>query len=112
MLQVLLKPAQDMLQAFFAQFGMTTARKAMALALETHEKHLASHVLQGGKKLLSLLDVTAQILFAVNDQERRMHVLDVSQGRHAPVEFGIFPGSGLHIIVGEVPAHIAAPKER
>ncbi len=67
LLQVLLEPSQDMLQALNAQPGMTAARESMALPLEAHEKYFASQVFQSREKLLGLLDIAAQVLLAVQN---------------------------------------------
>src|SRR5579863_7567584 len=40
-----------------------------------------------------------------------MNVLDVGDGRHAPVPFGFFVGRAFQVIGGELPADVAAAKE-
>src|SRR6266852_868091 len=84
----------------------------MALAFEADEEYLASQVFQGGKKLLVLLYVATQVVCAVDDQQGGVYLLDIGYGGHAHVAFGIIPGRYLHVVVGEVPADVAAAEER
>ena len=44
----------------------------MALALEAHKQHFAAQVFERGKKLFGLLDAATQIIFTVNNQQRRV----------------------------------------
>lgn len=50
-LQMLLEPRSKMPQPLQAQFGMTAARESVALPLEAHEQHLATHIFQSGEEL-------------------------------------------------------------
>ena len=68
---MIFKPADTMVQALQAKFGVSTTREAMALTLKAHETHLATQIFERGKELLRLLNATAQILLAVDDQQRR-----------------------------------------
>src|SRR6266581_8034268 len=90
--------------------GMTTAREAMTLALETNKLDLAPHPLESGKELLSLLNATTQILFAMENEQGGVHVLDVLQGRHVHIAVKMLPGSGVKIILCEIPANITGTK--
>src|SRR5258706_12917972 len=100
-----------MSQTLQAQFGMTTAGESMALPLEAHEQHFASHVFEGGKHLLPLLDIAAQITFAVNDEQWSVNVFYIGDRRHATVAFGIIPGRNLHVIDCKFAADIAAAEK-
>ncbi len=51
----------------------------MALSLEAHELHFTPHPLECSKELLRLLYAAAQILLAMNNQERRGYIFDVRQ---------------------------------
>src|SRR2546421_4449345 len=108
---MLLKPTAYMSQALKARMGMPAARKPVTLALEAHEEDFAAHVFQGGEQLLRLFDVTAQVAFTVDDQQRGGNVLHIGYGRHALVTRGVFVGRTLQVIDGEFPADVAAAKE-
>ena len=84
----------------------------MALTLKAYKQRLAPQVFQGREELLCLLDVTAQILLAVKDQERRVYVLHVRNRRHAHVAVEIIPGSGIQFVVGKSPAEVAGAEVR
>src|SRR5260370_38099036 len=101
-----------MSKAFKAQLWVTIAREPVALAFEADEQYLASQVFQGSKQLLRLFYAAAQVAFAVNDQQRGVYVLDVGYGGQAHVAFRVIPGRRFHAIVGEIPAEVAAAKER
>ncbi len=83
----------------------------MTLALEAHEEYFVAQVFEGGEELLGLLDVAAQIAFAVDDEQGRMNVPHVGDGRHVPVQFGFFAGRAFQVIDGELPADVAAAEE-
>src|SRR5579859_4001781 len=105
--QILREPTLHMSQALQAGFGMPTAGETMALTLEAHKLDLPPHPLERTKELLSLLNVTAQILLAMNDKQRRMHILHIFDRRHMHILIQVLPGRRLQIIFGQIPANIA-----
>src|SRR5450759_5364107 len=110
-LQMFCKPAFDVSQSLQAQLWMSTARQSMALTLEANKEYFAPQVFQGSEKFFRLFNATAQILFAMDDQQRGVHLLYIGDWRHAHVQFRVIPGGRLHVIVGEFPADVAAAKE-
>src|SRR5690348_13048521 len=92
LLQVLAEPIKYVSQTLNAQFGMASARKTMALTFETYKKHLTPEIFERSKELFGLLNITAQILLAVNNKQRSMDILYVCDGRHAHITIQIFPG--------------------
>jgi len=110
-LQVLLEPLSNMPQAFQARMRVAAARQAVALALEAHEEYFATHVFEGGEELFGLLDIAARVAFAVDDEQGRMNVSHVGDGRHVAVPFGFFVGRAFQVIDGEFPADVAAAEE-
>src|SRR5215472_14602993 len=110
--QVFLEPTQYQPQTLQAELGMTASREAVALTFKAHELYFASEVLQSGEELLSLLDIAAQVLFAVEYQQRRMDVLYIGNRREAHVGFKVVPGRCLQFVIGEDPAKVAAAEVR
>lgn len=86
---------------------MAATREAVALALEAHKLYLAAQPFQGGEELLGLLDIAAQVLLAVQDQQRRVDVLYVRNGRELHVTLQVVPRRRLKLVVGEDPAEVA-----
>src|SRR5438876_4689510 len=91
---------------------MTATREAMTLAFKAHEQDFTTQVLQGCKELLCLLDVAPQILFTMQYQQGCVHLLHVSDRRHAPVTFYIVPRRRIQLIVGKDPANVARAEVR
>src|SRR5947209_13325799 len=91
---------------------MTTTREPVTLAFKAYEQDFTTQILQSCKELLSLFDVTAQILFAMQYQQWGVHLLHISDRRHAPVTFYIVPGRRIHLIVGKDPANVARAEVR
>lgn len=56
----------------------------MVFAFKDQELNLATEPAQDGKKLLGLFERAAVILVAVQDQQRCMDMLGISNGRLAP----------------------------
>src|SRR5262245_9389441 len=83
----------------------------MRLPLETYKLRLAPQILQRGEELLPLTDRAAQVLVAVQDQERRVDVLDVGQRREVARAFGVAPGNDADLVL-KPPADVARPEER
>src|SRR5258708_34988790 len=110
---MLLKPCFYMPQALQARFGVPVAREAVMLAFEAHEQHLTIQVFQGGKKLLRLLYVAAQVAFAVNDQQRGVYVLYIGDRRHAHIAFGSSQGGvSMSSTVKSQPMSLLPKKEK
>src|SRR5215471_12981864 len=106
LLQVLAEPIKYVSQTLNAQFGMASARKTMALTFETYKKHLTPEIFERSKKLLGLLNITAQILLAMNNKQRSMNILYVCDGRHAHITIQVIPGCGFKLIIREGPTQV------
>src|SRR5205823_13251017 len=100
-----------MAQTLQAQPGMTTTREAVVLTFTANKQHLAPHILQRGKEFLRLLYTTAQVVLAVHDQQRRMHLLHIANRQHAQVKLRIIPGGRFYVIIGKIPTDVAHAKE-
>src|SRR6266487_2662976 len=86
---------------------MTSTRETMALTLEAHKQDLAPHIFERGKKLLSLLNIAAQVLFAMYNEQRRVDICYVVERRHVHVLFEVLPRCGIQVVVSKIPADIA-----
>jgi len=85
---------------------MAATREAVALALEAHKLHLAAQPFQSGEELLGLLDIAPKVLLAVQDQQRRVDVLYVCNGRELHVTLQAVPRRRLQFVVSEDPAEV------
>src|SRR5262245_61248577 len=79
------EPVENVAEALHAMARLAAPRQLVVLAGKAHEPHLTPHLLQGRKELLRLFNRAAQVLFAVQEQQRRTDVLHVGNGRVAPV---------------------------
>src|SRR5262245_49719916 len=79
----------------------------MVLTREADKPHLPPHLLQRHKELLCLLDGTAQVLLAVQDQQRGADIAYISHRRIAPVQLGVLPWS--HPQIGVARPDVAGP---
>src|SRR5579863_314431 len=91
---------------------MATTGEAVALAFETHEEDFAAQVFEGGEKLFRLLDVAAQILLAVDDEQGRLDIFDVLEGRVLHITIKAIPRCRLKFIIGKSPAEVATAEVR
>src|SRR6266516_219755 len=101
-----------MSQPLEAQLWMAAARKSMALTFKAHKQHLASQVFEGRKELFCLFDITTQILLAMNNQQRRVDVLNVGDRRQTHVTIKAFPGRCIQFVVSKYPTKIARAEVR
>ncbi len=79
----------------------------MALTLETHKAYFATQVLEGGEELLRLLDIAAQILLAVNNEQGSLDIFHVLDRRLLHITVKIVPRGRLKLIIGKSPAEVA-----
>src|SRR5205807_1501955 len=61
-------------------------------------------------ELLCLLDITAQILLTMNNQEWRVHILHIANWRMLHISLKVLPWRRLHFVIGKDPTHVAGTK--
>ena len=68
----------------------------MAFSGEAHQLHVPFKQPQGHEELVCLFDGTPEVLFRVDDQQRRSDVADIADWRHACVQLGVVEMTGTH----------------
>src|SRR5207302_7446074 len=84
--QIAPEPFEDRLEAQHAVERGPRARELMALRGEAEHLDLLAEKAQRGEQMLALLDAAAQVLFGVQHEHRRLHLVHVRRGR--AVEIG------------------------
>ena len=83
----------------------------MILIWEAHEEDLLALPFQGGKELFGLLDGTAQIVFSVQDEQRRGDVRRIGEWRVLSVPLHIVPWQRAALGLKEGDPDVAGAEE-
>ena len=82
----------------------------MVLALHLYQRHLAAQQLQGCEHLQTLDDGHVRVGIAVQQQQRRVNLVGIEQGRSVDVELAVAPGIAVghgHLAVVVAPVALA-----
>src|SRR5206468_3781163 len=88
---VRLEPVKDALVQVNAMLGWSGDQEEVALPWITHQLNLATGALERREHLLGLSYRTALILFAVNDERRRLRAVRECRRRHLREHVRLFP---------------------
>src|SRR5262249_1640185 len=106
-----LKPVDDLAKADHPRARMPSTREFMGLPFKAYELGLTPQVFQRREELFSLRDWTAQVLVTMQDQERRVDVLDVGDGRKVTPALGVAPGQVAKLLL-QGPSVVTRAEER
>src|SRR3990172_1346449 len=109
--QPLLEPVQDQPQPFHAPIGGTGARQFVVLIGKAGQLDRPPQSLQVDEELLSLLDRAAQVLLAVGQQQRGVHLVHVGERALLDVLPPVVPRLLPHVVGGEEIADVAGAEE-
>ena len=70
---------------------LAVARKIVIFAGKANEEHFSAKLFQRHEQLLALFDRATIVLFAVEDEDWGLNVLDVANRRVASVQVGVLP---------------------
>src|SRR5258705_3048424 len=97
--QIPIKPRERPLQRVNAMLRLA---QAMSLAWITHQYSFNSAPFQRSIHLFRLRDVNVVVLFAMNEQRRRLCLPDVAQRRPLPELFVVVPGKTTKLGVNQI----------
>src|SRR6266536_4184916 len=100
---MVVEPADDALEAFDAAVGAAAPAQVVALFGEPDHLDLRlADTAELNEELLGLLDWTAQVLLAVDQQKRRAHLFGVRQRRSLAVQrFALVNGAAQNVVAEE-----------
>src|SRR2546426_7738976 len=102
------EPVGDAAAVLDAVRRLPAPREVVIVLGEAHEDGLSAEDLQRDEELLGLFDRTAEIALGVKDQERRLHLVDVREGRAIDQLLTVTPWGGTaHLMLPEMPADVA-----
>src|SRR5260370_36197058 len=99
LLQVTIEPGKRSLQRIDA---MPWLAQAVTLARVTHEDRVHAATFESHVHLFGLGDMNIVVLFAVNEQRRRLRLSHITKRRPLPKQVVIVPGKAAELSVNQI----------